>query len=98
MLLDPEMPLVPQDWVPDSRPIVNAAGSRTIVHRPRFDKWELSFTLEVDQEEFSEDTARALVDSAGRKIGIGVFRPQRKGPFGRFVVAHWREEEKAQQE
>ncbi len=90
-LIEPELVLDPQAWVPDSRPIVNAMGSRTIKHRPRFDKWRLEFTLEVDSDEFSPEEVRLLVDIAGRKIGIGSFRPQRKGPFGRFVVIHWKE-------
>jgi hypothetical protein len=35
---------------------------------------------------------RALFDDAGKKIGLGDYRPARKGPFGRFVVDQWREE------
>jgi len=29
------------------------------------------------------------VDDCGRKIGIGSFRPSKKGPFGKFRVIHW---------
>ena len=33
-----------------------------------------------------------LVDDAGQKIGLGDYRPARKGPFGRFSVVSWVEE------
>jgi hypothetical protein len=38
---------------------------------------------------FAPDLVRAVVDDAGKKIGLGDYRPQRKGPFGRFVVRKW---------
>jgi hypothetical protein len=88
-VVEPHAHIVPEDWEVDSRPIVNASGSRTVVHRPRFDKWSLHFTLSVEDEEFQEKVVRRLLDDCGRKIGLGVFRPQRKGPFGRFVVTSW---------
>lgn len=90
MLCEAELVIDPSTWEVDSRPIVNAQGSRTTVHRPRFDKWRLQFTLDADLDEISETVVRRLVDDAGRKIGIGAFRPQRKGPFGRFVVVSWK--------
>jgi len=30
------------------------------------------------------------VDAAGKRIGLGDFRPDCKGPFGRFVVTKWK--------
>jgi len=38
---------------------------------------------------FNEKTVRMLVNDAGKKIGLGDYRPQRKGPFGRFSVVGW---------
>ena len=32
---------------------------------------------------------RDLVDNAGGKVGLGDFRPDRKGPFGKFKIIHW---------
>ena len=39
---------------------------------------------------------RQIVDDAGKRIGIGDFRPATKGPFGRFAVTVWRELEDEQ--
>jgi hypothetical protein len=84
------IPVVPWEWEVDSRPIFNQkANVRAMAHRPRFDKWSLTFVLKVDNEMFSANVVRDLVDDAGKKCGIGAFRPNRKGPFGKFVVTFW---------
>jgi hypothetical protein len=44
---------------------------------------------------FSEKIVRQLVDDAGQRIGLGDYRPARKGPFGRFKVVHWEQLKKA---
>jgi hypothetical protein len=36
---------------------------------------------------------REIVDAAGKRIGLGDFRPACKGPFGRFCVVNWKEHE-----
>lgn len=76
----------------DSRSVViPATGGRVMAHRPRLDEWETSFTIDLfDEGLFSKDDVRILVDDAGRKVGLGDFRPARKGPFGRFVVVEWK--------
>lgn len=76
-------------WEVDSRSIVVDITKRKMAHRPRFDKWQIDFTLDVDETVFSEQAVRLLVDDAGKKIGLGAFRPARKGPYGRFVVTCW---------
>lgn len=83
-------PLNTKDWEVDSRSVViPATGGRIMAHRPRLDKWNCTFTLEVDETMFSPNLVRALVDDAGKKIGLGDYRPSRKGPFGKFVVKEW---------
>lgn len=77
----------------DSRRIVNQNnGNPAICHRARIDVWKLTFTLDVDETMFDPRTVRDLVDTAGKKIGIGAYRPRRRGPFGKFKVTHWSEE------
>lgn len=90
-------PLGTKDWECDSRSVViPSTGGRIMCHRPRLDKWKVIFTLQVDDGMFAPTFVRLLVDDAGKKIGLGDYRPQRKGPFGRFVVSGWSHiEEKA---
>lgn len=79
-------------WEVDTRPIrIPSTGGRILRHRPRFDTWRLSFSLRVDTSTFDTKIVRALIDDAGSKIGLGDFRPDCKGPFGRFVVVAWSE-------
>ena len=78
-------------WEVDGRRVVNpSTGGAMMCYRARFDHWRLSFTLDVDNQMFAENLVRNLVDDAGQKIGLGDFRPSRKGPFGRFKVITWR--------
>ena len=78
------------DFEVDSRGVViPATGGRIMAHRPRFDVWNLTFQVELDETECSPELFRELVDQAGKKVGLGDFRPSRKGVFGRFKVTHW---------
>lgn len=83
-------PFGTKDFEVDSRSVVvPATGGRIMAHRPRLDEWSLSFSLDVDEKMFDEKTVRLLVDDAGSKCGLGDFRPNRKGTFGRFTVIGW---------
>ncbi len=90
LLVDPFKPGEKPAWEVDSRSVVNpATGGRMMCHRPRFDAWGLAMTLIVDDKMFDHSIVRLLADDLGTKIGLGDFRPARKGPFGRFMVSHW---------
>lgn len=92
-ILDLVCPLDTKEWEVDSRSVViPATGGRVMCHRPRLDEWSTTFTLDVDSDMFGEKLVRVLVDDAGKKCGIGDYRPNRKGPFGKFVVSSWRVE------
>jgi hypothetical protein len=81
----------PGKWVTDSRPVVNPSTSgRMMCHRPRFDEWSLEFEIEILSDEMHPDTVREVLDHACCKVGIGDYRPIRKGPFGRFRVDSWK--------
>lgn len=91
-ILELELPITPEKWEVDSRSVViPATGGRIMAHRPRFDEWKLAFSMESDNSMFSPATVRELVDLAGQRIGLGDYRPSRKGPFGRFKVTSWKE-------
>lgn len=84
------LPLRYQHWEVDTRPIRNpATGGRRLTHRPMFNEWALTFTVELDTEMISPKLFREIVDAAGKRVGLGDFRPDTKGPFGKFVVTSW---------
>jgi hypothetical protein len=83
-------PLGTSEWEVDSRSVViPSTGGRVMCHRPRVDRWSCTFTLDIDTSMFAPTLVRAIIDDAGKKIGLGDYRPARKGPFGRFVVRQW---------
>lgn len=86
-----------KDFEVDTRSVViPATGGRIMAHRPRLDEWECSFTIDLfDPDILSASDVRQIIDDAGKKVGLGDFRPSRKGPFGRFVVTEWKEEKAA---
>lgn len=89
-----EIPILhKQPWRVDTRAVrIPSTGGRILAHRPMFDDWSLAFTANLDTEILNPKLLRALIDDAGKRIGLGDFRPQCKGPFGRFVVTRWVEQ------
>ena len=78
------------EWSVDSRPVrIPATGGRIVANRPRFDDWKLSFTMMLDDSVMTVELLREIVDAAGSRIGLGDFRPDCKGPFGKFKVTKW---------
>lgn len=76
----------------DSRSVViPATKGRVMRHRARFDEWCARFTLEIDTEVLPADLIHQLLQEAGKRQGIGDFRPEKGGPFGRFMVTKWAE-------
>lgn len=58
-------------------------------HRPRLDKWKAAFGLLYDETLMKPEQVRRIVDDCGSRVGLLDFRPERKGPFGRFMVTKW---------
>lgn len=82
-----------EPWTVDTRPVrIPATGGRILRHRPCFHDWALRFEVELDESMIGLKMFRDIVDAAGSKIGLGDFRPNTKGPFGRFVVTEWKVE------
>ena len=96
-IIETEIPIISKEgWRVDSRAVrIPSTGGRIIAHRPMFDDWELKFSVELDTEFMSEKMFRQILDDAGKRIGLGDYRPACKGPFGKFVVTSWSEELKA---
>lgn len=82
----------------DSRPVViPATKGRIMRHRPRINEWAMAFSIDVDQELIDPKIVHLLITQGGRRIGVGDYRPERGGPFGRFNVTGWAELERKPQ-
>jgi hypothetical protein len=81
-----------KDFEVDSRPVtIPATKGRIMRHRPRFDQWSAKFRLFVNDDLLSPESAHQLLNEAGVSIGIGDFRPEKRGPFGTFLVTKFKE-------
>lgn len=89
-ILEEECLLGTKEYEVDARSaVVPATGGRIMVYRPKLENWETSFTLEVDELEFSEGEVRTFVKDTGTKCGLLAYRPSRKGWYGRFEISKW---------
>ena len=62
-------------------------SSRILRTRAKFDTpWSCTFELDVDDELIDQDQLLEWLDIAGRQIGLGDWRPEKSGMFGRFTA------------
>lgn len=79
-----------EPWAVDTRAVrIPATGGRILCHRPCFHDWRLDFVATIDTDMITAALFREIVDAAGKRIGLGDFRPACKGPFGKFTVTSW---------
>ena len=79
-----------QDWSVDERAVIVNRG-RIIRQRPYFPKWALSFNLIYDEDELSKQVIKDILEYAGERNGLGDYRPEYGGPFGKFMVTLFEE-------
>lgn len=76
----------------DSRPVViPSTKGRIMRHRPRLNSWAAEINLDVDQTMIEPEVVHQLLEESGKRLGLGDYRPERGGPFGRFSVIRWAE-------
>jgi len=70
----------------DRRSVV-VSNARVMAYRPRFIDWSAKFTIAYDESILDESDIVRSMQNAGSFVGIGGFRPEKSGTFGRFEVA-----------
>ena len=96
LMLDTEIPveydgprdindLIELDVYRDIRSVV-VGQARLMRTRPVFPEWQVSFDLMWDENQLEEQQLLHAFENAGKLIGIGDYRPEKGGPFGRFSV------------
>lgn len=74
----------------DSRPCV-IQRARIMRHRARLESWSVKATLQIDEEILEPKHVHDILGDAGKRAGLGDYRPQKGGPFGRFQIISWNE-------
>jgi len=65
---------------------VKVGTARLIRYRPRLNDWTLNVDIAFDENMSEKAQIVTAAENAGRYIGLGDYRPQNGGPFGRFSV------------
>ena len=60
--------------------------NRVLRTRARFDEWEARFRIDVDEEDVDKENLETWLDIGARKVGLGDWRPEKSGHYGRFEV------------
>jgi len=78
----------------DGRPVV-VDNRRVMRYRPKIFPWKLTFKIEYDDEDIPDPKLlKDCLEVAGRRFGIGDFRPERNGQFGKFHVVSFKKVKK----
>ena len=71
--------------------VIPSTKGRVMRYRPMLKEWALEFHIE-SEDEISADVIKEALEIAGKYVGIGDWRPEKKGKFGKFQVVKFKEE------
>lgn len=78
--METEEPIMRED-------VVRIGQSQTdIRYRPEFLDWAMTLKLEFDSQALSQENILNLIERAGFGVGLGEWRPEKDGEYGRFSV------------
>ena len=60
--------------------------NRLLRTRAKFDEWACTFVVECDDAQVDQRHLTTWLDIGGRRIGLGDWRPERSGTYGRFQM------------
>jgi hypothetical protein len=75
----------------DAQPGSNRFAGKIMLYRPKWSTWKAEFTLHVNNDSITDETLIDLLTVGGSNYGIGAYRPQKSGPYGRFKLSSFKE-------
>lgn len=85
--IDAEMIEITGPWRPREDMVRVGMGTADIRYRPEFFDWRMPVTIKFNAAAISAEQVANLLNTAGFGVGIGEWRPEKNGSFGRFHVA-----------
>lgn len=87
MLSPNELRLGVHDYaIAEHRAVISATRGAVTRHRARIDTWSTTVDVSYDPGLLNERQIRKVFKDTGERVGVLDFRPEKKGPFGRFVA------------
>ena len=65
---------------------VKVGMARVLRTRAMFKTWSVTFIVDVDDELVDQEQLTTWLEIAGQRLGLGDWRPQKSGLYGRFEV------------
>ena len=80
-----------QKWEVFSISGVNpSTKGRRMIYRPMMKNWEIDFKIKFD-DDIPIEVIKSILDYGGQYVGIGDWRPEKKGKYGKFMVTKFKE-------
>lgn len=67
---------------------------RMMVSRPQFKSWSATFQIILNDSQVDSGVMNEILDHAGKYVGLGDWRPEKKGMFGKFMITSFKVEKK----
>jgi len=88
------VPILPGEYEAYRIAAVNPmTKGRMMVTRPRFNKWKCRFNVELLDDALPPSVLNDIIQQAGSYVGIGDWRPDKKGMFGKFMLTSFQEKQ-----
>jgi hypothetical protein len=66
---------------------IPATGGADIRYRGKFENWKMTFEIVCSKDVFPKEKVINLINYAGFSVGIGDWRPEKRGSHGTFHIA-----------
>lgn len=66
--------------------VVISMGKTTLRYRPEFTEWSTAIDVTYVKSMLTRESVASLIDAGGMGVGVGEWRPQKKGDFGTYQI------------
>jgi len=64
---------------------------RMMTERPKFNKWSAEFEVVINDPAVPVSVINEILEHAGKYVGVGDWRPEKKGMFGKFMITSFKQ-------
>lgn len=74
------------DFIMDERPVRVGRGSADLRYRPLFPEWSAVLSVSFLPQMLTRESVLSLIEAGGLTVGVGDWRPERNGDYGRYQI------------
>lgn len=64
---------------------------RMMTERPKYNKWKAEFEIILNDPAVPVSVINEILEHAGKYVGVGDWRPEKKGMFGKFLISEFKQ-------